>query len=652
MQTLLFESEQSNWTPPALADLPSWKGVKRIGFDTETRDEHLSTLGPGVRRGAYMVGISFAIEGGKSYYLPFRHQSGGNLPEDNVLAYIRDQAKDFDGMIVTANGPYDYDFCEEQNIVFPKAVKRDIQVGATLVNENHYRFSVDAIAKRYGIKGKDETLLRKAASMYRFGKVNKELTQTQIKGNLWRMHSKYVGPYAEYDAFSPLEIQRKIEADIEKQNLHQIYQLESDIMPITVKMQRRGVRINEDRLEQIRLWSYQEQRACLKRIRHTTGVNIHHEELNNKTAIAPALEAIGVKLELTEKTSQPRIDKDVLYSIDHHVARDLIRARKMDKLRNTFVKSIRRHMTNGRIHSTFNQLRRAKEDAASDGLDRGPRYGRMSSEHPNVQQQPARDDFAAMWRSIYLPDHDGQLWLAADYSQQEPRLLTHYAELSHLKGATEAADRYREDPNTDNHQMMADLCGLPRKAAKTIYLGLCYGMGGGKLAVSLGLPTVIKMKRNGHTYLAAGPEAQAILDQFNSRAPYVKGLSNKCQEFAEGHGYIRTILGRILHFESNEKGVYLDAYKAANKIIQGSAGDQTKLAMVQLDRAGLCPQIQVHDEVGMSVDTLAQVREVGRIMVTGVKLQVPSVVDLEASRSWGETDPEASLGGFVLKAAA
>lgn len=638
-----------------MSELPSWDGIERIGLDTETHDESIGKkLGPGTRRGAEIVGISFAIEGARSYYLPFGHLQGGNM-EGDVLGYVRDNAKNFKGTVVTANGPYDFDMLEEQNVVFSQATLRDIQIGAPLINENHFRYGMDAIAERYGIPGKDETLLKQAAEMYGFKKnSNGEVKKSELKGRLWQMHSKFVGPYGEYDAELPLKIQRLIEVDIASNNLQQIYQIESDLMPVVIAMQRRGVRIDQDRLEQIRLWSIKEERAALKKIRLATGVNIHLEDINNKSAVAPALEAIGVKLKKTEKTDQPQIDQKLLMSIDHHVAKDLMRAKKLDKLRNTFVSSVIRHMTNGRIHCTYNQLRRAKEEDNNDGLDRGARYGRMSSENPNLQQQPSRDEFAAFWRSIYVPDHPGQLWAAIDYSQQEPRILTHYAELCGFDRAEEAAEKYRNDPNTDNHQMMADLCGLPRKAAKAIFLGLCYGMGSGKLARSLGLPTKTITLRDGVTKrVVAGEEAQEILDRFRSRAPYVHQLSEYCQRVAKQKGTIITLLGRVLHFEQMPDGQFDWTYKALNKLIQGSAGDQTKLAMVLIHKAGLPLQIQVHDEVGASIDNIQQARDMAEIMMNCVpQLKVPSQVDIEIGRSWGESGSDGKLGGFTLKVAA
>ncbi|WP_217468822.1 DNA polymerase, partial [Staphylococcus aureus] len=275
---------------------------------------------------------------------------------------------------------------------------------------------------------------------------------------------------------------------------------------------------------------------ALAQVRSITGHRIAVGDVWKPEVIAPALEHIGIKL---NKTSQgkPNIDKELLGSIDHPVADLLERARKVNKLRTTFASSVRDHMVNGRLHGTFNQLRRQKDDE-SDGTA-GAAYGRLSSEHPNLQQQPARDEFAMMWRAIYLPE-EGQHWASNDYSQQEPRMAVHYACLAKdLIGhqawlsAIEARDKYRNDPNTDNHQMMADMAGIKRKDAKEIYLGLSYGMGGAKMCRKLGLPTMMAVRgprfqlfdvnspegqrlvaEGARRFEAAGPEGQALLDTF------------------------------------------------------------------------------------------------------------------------------------------
>ena len=620
---------KSDWRPPSLGDLPSWADAKRIGIDIETCDPDLKKLGPSVRRGGFIAGVSFAIEDGPCHYLPFRHGSD-NLPEAQVLAYLRDNAKAFKGVAVGANFGYDLDWLEESGIVLSNAAWiRDVQIADPLINELHNSYSLNNIAIRWGIPGKDTDLLTQAAKDYGIATYE-----------MYRLPARLVGPYAEQDAVLPLQLLRRQENMIDELDLWDIYNLESKVQPITVKMRRRGVRIDQDQLAKIEAWTLVEEKAALERVRQATGISIPVGGTNKKSLLVPALAKIGVKFRETP-SGQPEVTQAVLKQIHHPVADDIMHARKVEKLRNTFVTSIRRHMVNGRIHCTFNQMRRT----AQDGDSRGARFGRMSSEHPNMQQQPARDEFAKMWRAIYIPDHPGeQRWLCADFSQQEPRMLTHYAELCGLPRAKEAADRYRNDPSTDNHQMMADMAEIDRDRAKQIYLSLCYGMGGATLASRLGLPTVWKDMGNGRRREIAGKEAQALLDKFNQRAPFIHLLAKRCEDAVRARGCIRTILGRLLHFPMRPDGNGYDwLHKGISRLIQGGSADQMKKSMVDVDAAGFEMQLQVHDELDLSFEHDSEAKQIGEIMVAAVPLNVPSKVDLEAGPNWGAIEKIAGI---------
>jgi DNA polymerase I-like protein with 3'-5' exonuclease and polymerase domains len=276
--------------------------------------------------------------------------------------------------------------------------------------------------------------------------------------------------------------------------------------------------------------------------------------------------------------------------------------------------------------------------------DGGTVTGRLSAANPNLQQVPARHEIIGpMVRSLFLPE-EGQFWAANDFSSQEPRLLVHYATLLDLPGAEKMANAYREDPNTDFHQMVADMAGIKRKAAKTIGLGLMYGMGKAKLAAQLDLPL---------------DEASELITTFHQKVPFLRGtidaVMRRIEHPASG-GSIRTLLGRKCRFplwEPVEYGVNKPlpreqaiieygqrikrsgTYKGLNRLIQGSAADQTKAAMVALHKAGFDLLLQVHDEVAISVRDKSEAEEASRIMAQAVTLEVPSRVDVEVGPSWG-----------------
>lgn len=670
LQLGLFMPE-SDWKLPSMSDLPSWKGVKRIAIDCEARDPSLgNSLGPGDIRDGYTVGWSFAIEGGPKHYLPFRHEGGDNLPVEQVLGYLRTQIKDFEGEYVGANLSYDIGYGYNDGFEWnPSARFRDIQIADPLIYELHMSYSLKNIGKRLGIEAKDEDVLRRAA----------EDMGLDPKKGLWRLPGRFVGKYAEMDATSPLEILAAQEKLIEKNDLWDIWNLESDVLPVLVRMRKRGVRIDFDRLAQIERWKVEEERKAFDLIHRETLVRLGPDDVWKNAALAPALEAIGMRLNKTA-TGNPQIDKDLLKAADHPVAAAILRARKVNKIQQ-FADSIRKYAVNGRIHCSFHQI--ARED--EEGDQKGVRYGRLSAADPNMQQQPSPDrdpEIAGEWRKIFIPE-EGAIWGCNDYSQQEPRWTTHFAAVMDLPKAREAARRYCDDPNTDNHDMMTRLIHgdelvdhwyatdpkgkykVHRGYSKNIFLGLCYGEGGAKLCMDIGKPTrwahivgwgerksvthydyrheamAAKMQTGtGYIKEVAGEEGQEILDNFDTEVPYVRRLANKATERATSKGFVRTILGRQLHFEQREDGSYDYTHKALNRIIQGSSADQTKLAIVELDRAGYFIQLQVHDETDGSFGSVEEARAAGEIMrdciLSRVKPMVPFKVDTECGPSWGE----------------
>lgn len=644
MQLPLFPPE-IDWKPPRIEDLPDWSNFKKVAFDLETRDPDLKTLGPGVRRDPrtnYVVGFSFAVTKDRGYYLPLRHEGGDNVENiDQCLNWLRDQANKFTGELILMNGAYDLDWCSTINVFFPRVKRfRDIMIAETLIYELHNSYSMKAILERRGLSPKDEETLERAAKEY----------GVDPKGGLYKLPARYVGAYGEVDAVRPLQILELQQKDIDEQDLQQIWDLESDLLPVLVNVRRRGIAIDFGQLSKIEQWSVEQEKLALARVYDATGVRIAIGDVWKAGAIEPALTYLGIKVGRTPKTGAPQIDKAFLSSSNHPVLQALAHARKVNKLRTTFAESIYRHECGGRIHTTLTQI--AREDEAT-GTIKGARFGRMASENPNLQQQPSRDEFAAMWRSIYVAE-PGMLWVCADISQQEPRWAAHFAGLLSLPGAAEMVRRYNEDPNTDNHTAMAEITGLERSHAKIVGLGIMYGEGGYKLCTDLGYPTCVKVRWKGRVYdeaselgqqalrnggkrfKAAGPEGQRILDRYDENAPFVRKLSNTCKKVVESRGWIKTVLGRRCRFPVDAYGNYDWTYRALNRLIQGSSADQMKKAMIEVERAGHYLQLQVHDELDGSVVDKQEAQRIGEIIRDCVSATVPFKVDVEVGPNWGE----------------
>lgn len=611
----------TDWTAPDLNTLPSWKNASRVAIDIETYDPTLTQLGPGVRRGAFIVGVSFALEDGPAHYLPIRHVSG-NLPVDRVLSYLRDQARDFRGVLCGANMNYDLDFLAHEGIEFNPSWHADVQVADPLINELQKSYSLAAIAERWKLPGKTTNELQEIARSFGYD---------NAFTNMHNLPAGFVAGYAIQDARLPLQLLAMQEAEIKKQGLTDIYRIESKLIPVLLKMRRRGVRLDMDKLDHIERWATEQMQDQFEIVQNKTGIRVSETDLWVAEALVPVLNYLGASITQT-KTGKPSVSTELLDSIDHPAAEALRRARKLDKVKNTFVASIRQHQTNGRIHSVLNQLRRTNDDDSTGGTV----SGRLSGEHPNMQQQPARDpELGPLWRSIYLPE-EGKLWCSADFSQQEPRWIVHYAELTNCRNARLAADQYRNDASTDFHTMAAQMTGLPRKQAKSVFLGFCYGMGGAKLCKQLGLPT--QMATDPRYGEVAGEEGKRIMDQFNLRMPFVRQLAKLCQQRAEEVGYITTAGGRLCRFEKDESGRVQWTHKALNRLIQGSSADQTKLAMVLAEAAGFELQLQVHDELDLSVSNTEEAQGLAHIMCNAMPMRVPSKVDLEFGPNWGEIE--------------
>jgi Mesyanzhinovviridae DNA polymerase len=670
-----------------MSDLPQWGLAPCIGYDVETKDPRLKekpSVGPGVyRMDGHVVGYGVAIENGPSIYLPIRHEGGDNLPEEGVIRYMRDQSRLFKGQAILANGQYDVDWSQNDGIIFDEAaVLRDIQILEPLIYELHPNMDLDSILERYDEPLKDEELLKEAMIAYNLaGK-----KRTDFKSQLYKCPARYIGAYCEYDAASPIKVFRKMEPKLNSLNLWDIANLETKVMRVLLKMRRRGVLIDLEQLGRMEEWSLREEHKALAEIKSLTGVQLAVGSVWAKEPLVPIFASLGIQLKKmkTKKGGKPEYQIDQALFSDHLKDQPAIMAlawaRKVNKVRTSFAKSIRRCLCpDGRIHCSFKQIAMKDE---SDDKEKGARYGRMSCVAPNLQQQPSRDpewaleEYTKEWRAIYIPEH-GSEWGCLDFSQQEPRWTTHFAAsvniapgsplakalgwAGKLQGAQETCQAYWDDPNLDNHDFMAKLTGLKRKFAKNLYLGLCYGEGGAKLCHDLGLPTAWAVVFHGqygkkifhtqeaameaienyegkaHYFETAGPEGQKIIDTFNERAPFIRKLADVCKARVESSGTIRTAGGRLLHFPRKKDGTYDWTHKALNRLIQGTSADQMKAGMVAIDREmpDFFLQLQVHDELDAS-GTREQFAKAAAIMKDCMgQCKVPFRVDVEAGPNWG-----------------
>jgi DNA polymerase I-like protein with 3'-5' exonuclease and polymerase domains len=631
----------NTWQPPVVAQLPSWTGAKRVCLDVECRDDDLYELGPGVRRGGYVCGVAFAIEDGPASYLPVAHEGGGNLNPDHVWNYLRDCAETFDGDVVFNMAPYDLDYLWENKVEFKKAKRHlDVQNAEPLLDEFQKTYGLDAICGRRGLPGKDECELREHAKAW----------GVDPKTGLWRLHSGAVGRYAEQDVRAPLGLLRVQEKDLEEQGLLATFDLESRVTCPLVRMTRRGLRVDLNEMNSVEVWAKERLQNYIDQIDHLTGIRIG--SISNGEEVARALRARGLdvptKIHGGTGKKMSSVTKLWLQQQTDEVALAVVSGREFAKLLSTYVEGFRKHLVGehkDRIHPSFKQMRGTSDEDKEADDEGGARFGRCSTRHPNVQAQMKRSkEIQKRWRKVLVAD-EGKEWVSADFSQQEPRWTIHYSEICRLPGSLSAGDRLRNDPLYDCYQMLVELVKSAkdtdlkklRDDLKEVYLGRCYGMGGGKLAEKLRLPTVMKTNdRTGYVYKAAGEEAQAIIDRFDRGVPYVKALARRCTSAAQSKGYILGVDGRHIRFELMPDGQLKDEHKALNKLIQYAAAWQTKMALVQLDDEGFPLQLTVHDEFDYSEDNDDRARHMAEVMCEVHRLRVPSRVDVKKGKSYGD----------------
>jgi len=633
--------DEKVWFPPE--HLPDLSGEKIIAVDVETRDPHLRDLGPGwAREDGNLIGIAVAASEW-SAYLPIAHEGGGNMAKDIVLRWLQDQLNH--GMsVVFHNAQYDLGWLLTEGIEV-KGKILDTMIAAPLLDENRFSYSLNALGATYLGQRKAEEELRRAASQH----------GVDAKAEMWKLPAERVAGYAEMDASLTFRLWDVLHRKLIEDDCERILDVELSLLPMIFEMKKRGVKVDVDRAEQTKDFLEGKEKKLLKEIKDETDV---HLEPWNAKSLAMVFDSLGLGYERTAKSDAPSFTKHFLKTHDHPIAHKILEIREYNKANTTFVDTILKHQHNGRIHCQFNQLRSDEGGTVS---------GRFSSSNPNLQQVPSRHpEIKKLIRGLFVPE-DGCRWGSFDYSAQEPRWLMHYASLTPATRDNEKVQEivglYQKD-DLDFHQLVADMANVERNHAKTINLGIMYGMGIGKLAQTLGdIPF---------------EEAKSLRNEYDEKVPFIRGLASAVMDTASRRMEIRTLLGRKCRFPMRElKGyskerkapIHVDrleerwvdvlntpvgerdrnwasmnperyqvafVYKALNRLIQASAADQTKQAMKDCMDRGHWPMLTVHDELCFSIESDEQVEEIRSLMENCAPgLTIPSRVDVGLGENWG-----------------
>ena len=612
IQKPLF-APQVEWTPPQ--DFPDLSKYEEIAIDLETKDPELIKMGSGSVTGkGAIVGIAVAVHDWSGYY-PIAHEGGGNMDKAKVLKWFQG-VLNTDAIKIFHNAMYDVCFIRATGLSINGKIV-DTMIASAVVDENQMRYDLNNCAKRYTGKTKSETNLYEAAKSW----------GVDAKAEMYKLPAIYVGEYAEKDAEITLALWQELKKEILHQDIQSIFDLETELFPCLVDMRFLGVRVDVQGAHKLKQQLVAQEKEYLQEVKKESGVDV---QIWAARSIEQVFQKLSLPYDRTDKTNSPSFTKNFLQNHPHPTVKLIAQAREINKAHTTFIDTILKHNHNGRIHAEINQLR------SDNG---GTVTGRFSYSNPNLQQIPARNkDLGPRIRSLFVPE-EGHTWGCFDYSQQEPRLVVHYAALQNLYGVDEVLEAYREG-DADFHTIVADMAEIPRSQAKTINLGLFYGMGKNKLQAELGV---------------SKDKAEDLFRQYHDKVPFVKKLMDNVMNRAQNAGKIRTLLGRLCRFhlwEPNQFGIHKalphDAallehgpgikraytYKALNRLIQGSAADMTKKAMIELHKEKIIPHIQVHDELDVSVDNNAD--KIKEIMESAVELEVPNKVDYESGLNWGD----------------
>jgi len=636
----------------------------RVALDVETYDPDIKSKGPGARRDGYIIGFSLAIEDGPAWYLPVRHKAGKNLDPRKIFKMLRAWGKKFKGDLVGANLLYDLEFLALERtgtVTFTGANWLDVQIAEPLLDENLLTYALDSISWDYLGRGKHTGSLSELAASFGTSSQERVKFSREPQQVFWRMKGSDVESYAIADVRDPLEILRKQEAELFKQNLEGVWSLETRLLPVILAMRLQGVRVDVERATKARGKLVKRRKQILSELNQIAGREV---SLWVPSTFAPALEEVGLKIPRTPKTNQPSLTKEWLAKANHPYATLYLDGRRIDKTIGTFMDGhILGSALNGRVYPQIHPLRTDENGTIS---------GRFSYSLPNLQQLTSKDEtLSAIVRGCFVPEPD-EVWESEDYSQIEFRLLTHYA-LG--QGAEEARNAYRNDPKTSFHRLAAEMADLDAddpstyKVVKQTNFCKVYGGNAKKIAQTAEIPL---------------ERAERFVEIYDKKLPFVKSTYKWVDRVAQRRGFIRSLSGRRHRFnrwqpidwklsrewtpvstseeaiEDLERHIHFCrdnnlatprsgvcrafTYRSLNRLLQGGAADFMKEAMVQQWEAGVCailkaPLVTVHDEEGWSRPRTKigeeALLEAHRIMENAIKLSVPMLVDRKSGDSWG-----------------
>ncbi|MEC9476078.1 MAG: DNA polymerase I [Planctomycetota bacterium] len=576
----------------------------RFAFDTET--DSLDSLG------GTAVGCSIAIDPGEAWYIPFSSPAGdGPIKRQQVMDLLASILEDPEVGKIGQNLKFDAQVMRNEGIILT-GISGDPMLSSYLLNPLRGRYGLDGlVAERLG-----HTMIPIREII---GEGDSETSMDQIE-------PEKICHYAAEDADWTLRLHQDLDQEIEEHNLRQVLdEIELPLVEVLVAMEREGISIDEERLKQ----QEKELASELERIEHQI-----HELAGEPFNIASPkqlqkvlFENLGLPSDGLPKTKTGiSVKAETLELLaarhpDQELPALLLRFRSLSKLLSTYVVALPQHLhpKTRRIHTDFRQTVTAT--------------GRLASNRPNLQNIPIRTEEGRQIRRAFVPNHSDSVFVSADYSQVELRLLAHLTADEGLLAAIHAGIDIHSSVAAKIHdKKIEDVSREERAAAKAVNFGLMYGMGAFGLARDIGVPVA---------------EAKEFIQAYFDGFPQVREWMDQTKQYAMETGEIRTITNRRRPIPEIRSRVAREKAQgeryAINSVVQGSAADLIKMAMIEVHRESLRRGgearilLQIHDELLLEVpqklaeETAQWLKEV---MEGVLEISVPLEVQVSMGRDW------------------
>jgi len=589
-------------------DLSAW--IKRLkssdlfAFDTETTSLDYMQ--------ARIVGVSFAVKPGEAAYVPLAHDyddAPKQLSREDVLGLLQPLLEDPGQAKVGHNLKYDMEVLANHDIEL-RGITHDTMLASYVYNSTASRHDMDTLAEKY--LGKTTTHYEDIA-----GKGSKQIPFSKVEMDI-------ASTYAAEDADITLQLHNYLYPRIrDLGGLDKLYHdIEMPLLPVLAGMERHGVIIDRDMLEDQSRQLQQEMQAVEQQAHELAGQTFN---IGSPKQIQEILyDRMGLPVLSKTPGGQPSTAESVLQELagDYELPGVILEYRGLSKLKSTYTDKLPLliNPATGRIHTSYHQAVAAT--------------GRLSSSDPNLQNIPVRTRNGRRIRSAFIAP-PGCVLLAADYSQIELRIMAHLSGDTGLLAAFARGEDIHRATAAEIFEIKLDeVTDEQRRSAKAINFGLIYGMSAFGLAKQLGIER---------------GAAKTYIDRYFERYPGVREFMDKTREQARRDGYVETLFQRRLYLpEINSRNAARRQYAertAINAPMQGTAADIIKRAMIAIDHwlrdsaVDAAMIMQVHDELVLEVKTscLGEVREnVLKLMTGAAELEVTLEVDAGSGSNWEE----------------